>query len=130
MSFKRDTLYKTENRYPKPTQCSGSEDHLNILWNQFLLKDVDFSSSESINVKVSLMGSAKNKELYSQDLILEPTEISKKHPDQALFLKKCQWITDHNFEKYSECGTKIDLSLAIDFTISNGNHRKGERSLH
>lgn len=47
-----------------------------------------------------------------------------------MFLKKCLPVIDYKFEKYTECGTKIDLSFAIDFTISNGNYKKQEVSLH
>lgn len=39
-------------------------------------------------------------------------------------------MTDHKFEQYQDCGTKLDLNFAIDFTISNGNFNKGEPSLH
>lgn len=39
-------------------------------------------------------------------------------------------MTDYKFDKYTECGTKIDLNFAIDFTISNGNYKRKEVSLH
>jgi hypothetical protein len=45
-------------------------------------------------------------------------------------LSKNSEVPQYNFETYKECGLKIDLSFAIDLTISNGNFKKGERSLH
>lgn len=39
-------------------------------------------------------------------------------------------VDDYDIESYVECGMRVDLAFAIDFTISNGNHQKGEPSLH
>lgn len=36
----------------------------------------------------------------------------------------------HDFEGYRTCGLKLDVNYAIDLTISNGDIRKGEASLH
>ena len=49
---------------------------------------------------------------------------------RPIFLKKYTEIDNYKFDQYKECGTKVDLSFAIDFTISNGNFKKGEPSLH
>ena len=50
--------------------------------------------------------------------------------DQKIFIKKCIELTNYSFKDYKDCGTKLDVSYAIDFTISNGNYKKGEASLH
>ena len=46
------------------------------------------------------------------------------------FFNKNLEIIDYDFECYIECGSRIDLTFAIDYTISNGNLLKGEPSLH
>jgi thymidylate kinase len=56
----------------------------------------------------------------------EPKEKQK----QIIFLNRNKEIQDYPIEIYKECGLKIDLTFAIDLTISNGNYRKGEESLH
>lgn len=37
---------------------------------------------------------------------------------------------EHGFERFRDCGLKLDINYAIDLTISNGDMRKGEASLH
>ena len=47
-----------------------------------------------------------------------------------MYLNKNIVVKNYNINTYWECGTKIDLNFAIDLTISNGNFKKGEHSLH
>jgi hypothetical protein len=39
-------------------------------------------------------------------------------------------IPTYDFDTYKECGLKLDLNFALDLTISNGDYKKGENSLH
>lgn len=55
---------------------------------------------------------------------------AKEKIKSVFYLHKNVEVIDYDFDNYVECGTRIDLSFAIDFTISNGNLMKGEPSLH
>ena len=83
------------------------------------------------NIKVTIFSGCKNKELYHTHLALEQVEKCKEtDKDNKIFLNKCIELTNYPFKEYQKCGTKLDVNYGIDFTISNGNYKKGEASLH
>ena len=50
---------------------------------------------------------------------------------QLIFLSKNIEVHDYPIETYVGCGMKVDLTYAIDLTISNGDFRRPtDRSLH
>ena len=87
-----------------------------IYWNQFVLKNQS-------NIKVALY--RKSKLVYT-----EMVDVHKSNKSAPIFLNKCAEVPIYDFETYKSCGLKIDLTFAVDLTISNGNFKKGERSLH
>ena len=54
----------------------------------------------------------------------------KASKNSPIFLNKNVAVPSYDFETYKSCGLKIDLNFALDLTISNGNFKKDERSLH
>ena len=99
------------------------------------------------DIRVSLFVEGKNKEIWNEILEVVSSEsvkkIESKKKDKKMkqkaknekiksvfYLNKNVEVNDHDIDSYVECGMKIDLSFAIDFTISNGNHQRGEPSLH
>ena len=70
-------------------------------------------------MKQSTKKDAKNKKKAKKEKI-----------KSVFYLNKNVEVIDYDFDSYVECGMKIDVSYAVDFTISNGNFQKGEASLH
>ena len=67
----------------------------------------------------------KSKLIYA-----EMVDVEKFNKSAPIFLNKSVDIPIYDFETYKSCGFRIDLTFGIDLTISNGNFKKGERSLH
>lgn len=67
--------------------------------------------------------------MHGQHLVLEDLK-GQKNKENSIFVKRCMKLTDYKFKTYKENGVRLDLNIAIDFTISNGNYKKGEPSLH
>lgn len=123
-----------------------------LLWNQFIVHrepSIDGDSEGSFpELFVTLFDEQKpKKEIVSQEINLDlnishdvalpakykksktgTKSIDSKH---IFFLSKNNEVYDHPIETYVECGMKVDLTYAIDLTISNGDHRRPtDRSLH
>ena len=75
------------------------------------------------NIKVALY--RKSKLIYG-----ELVDVEKFNKSAPIFLNKRVEIPIYDFETYKSCGLRVDLNFGIDLTISNGNFKKGERSLH
>lgn len=79
------------------------------------------------------------KEIISQEIVVDgrlstdgtTKSKTKKGSEQVFFLTKNIDVNDYPIETYLECGMKVDLTYAIDLTISNGNFMiPTEKSLH
>jgi hypothetical protein len=81
-----------------------------------------------------LLNKSKHKEIYSQHLVIKPLDVmkspKKEYNNTPIFVQKCLKASDFKSSQFFENGAKLDLSFAIDFTISNGNFMKGEPSMH
>jgi hypothetical protein len=69
----------------------------------------------------------KSKLVYSEMLHVFAEKPSKYAP---IFISKKLEIPNYDFGTFKSCGLKLDLNFALDLTISNGNFKKGEKSLH
>lgn len=83
------------------------------------------SGNGSLASEISSHGSKKSKAKATFK-----NKKSKNDSKEVVFLNSNTFIINYPFAKYLECGLKIDLTYAIDLTISNGNFKKDEKSFH
>ena len=80
------------------------------------------SGNGSLASEISSHGSKKSKAKATFK-----NKKSKNDSKEVVFLNSNTFIINYPFAKYLECGLKIDLTYAIDLTISNGNFKKDEK---